>query len=306
MISIQQAGIEILGNNPGHLYYFCGEEYGVKQKYIEHLKSLYSEVVYVDSLGDLFRSFRKKSLVLSKSSLYICRYDTDFIRNLDSMVANNVNVSNINGCVVAVYDDEKSFKKLDKFFSQHVVRFEPVSNKFVFKYVKSDFPELDDRYVDLVVKNCTGGYGQARIVCSQLNVIKDSLYGLEDAEILATFGIRNTLTENQMMHYAASRNFSGVVKVVDSYEGDLNHLVNGLCHVSIELDKAMDSHKETEYSKYVKYWTREDVYNFFEQAYTSTLQLRSEVGGDVYESLIYLASLLRFTKIPSVEQTCKI
>lgn len=301
MISIQQAGIEILGNNPGHLYYFCGEEYGVKQKYIEHLTTIYDEVVDVDSLGDLFRSFKRKSLVSSKNSLYVCRYDSDFVRNLSSSTVEDINVGSINGCVVAVYDDEKSFKKLDKFFSSYVVRFDSVSKQFVFKYVKSDFPELDDRYVSLVVNNCEGGYGQAKIVCSQLNAVRHKLHSLEDTEILSTFGIHNSLTEDQMMRYAACRNVSGVVKVVDSYEGDMNHLINGMCHVAIELDKAMDSRKETPYSKYVKHWTREDVYNFFEQAYTLTLQLRSEVGGNPYEALIYLTSLLKFKHIPSVE-----
>ena len=106
-----------------------------------------------------------------------------------------------------------------------------------------------------------------------------------------------------MMHAAAARSFSGVMSVVDSFEDDLNYLVNGLCHVSIELDKAMDKKgSNSSYSKYVKLWTREDVYNFFEQAYTQTLKMRSTVSCDPYYCIVYLASLLKFKHIPSVSQ----
>lgn len=290
--------MEILGNNPGYLYFFCGTEYGVKRKYIEHLSTLFSSVVEVDSLDELFSSFSKKKLISTSSTLYICRYDFDFLKKLDVG-----KVKKQDGCcVVAIYEDEKSFSKLDKLFPEHVVRFDVVSDRFVLKYLSSDFPDIDERYLSIVASSCPGGYGQAGIVCGQINCIRDRLSSIDDDKLLTLLGLESSLSEQNMMRYAAARNFTGVMKVVDSFEGDVSNLINGMCHVAIELDKAMDSRTPTEYSKYVKYWSREDVYNFFEQSYIQTLNMRSSLNVDAYSVIVYLSSLLRFNRIPSVEQ----
>lgn len=303
MISIQQAGVEILGNSPRSLYFFCGPEYGVKQKYVDHLSQLYGCAVQVETLRELFRSFERKSLVSSRDTLYVCRYDSDFVKKCDSNEAKKVLSHNVNGCVVCIYDDEKQYKKLDKLFPDNVVRFDNVSDKYVVRYLESDYPGLDDHYVKLVSSRCPGGYGQAKVVCGQLSLLGSKISTIEDEDILRTFGLAKAYTEDQMMLAAASRSFSGVMAVVDTFEDDLSYLINGLCHVSIELDKAMDKrNSNSPYAKYVRKWTREDVYNFFEQAYVQTLKLRSNSSMCAYDSLVYLAALLKFRNIPSVSE----
>ena len=78
-----------------------------------------------------------------------------------------------------------------------------------------------------------------------------------------------------------------------------------MCHVSVELDKAMDGNGgKSDFAKYADKWTREDVYNFFDHAYTQTMRLRSGFGSDAYQSLVFLAALLKFKKIPSVDEVC--
>lgn len=303
MLSIQQAGVEILGNKPRSLYFLCGSEYGVKQKYIDHLKHLYSSCTYVDSISDLVKMFSRKSLVSSRNSLYVVRYDAEFVKTVDSAYAKKILSLKVPGCLIAVYDDEKQFHKLDKHFPDNTVYIQAVTKEHCIKYLKADYPNLDDRYVKLAACNCFGGYGQAKIVCSQMNSISSKLHKIDDADLLCTFGIGKKYTEQQMMLCAAARSFEGVMTVVDNYDDDLNFLLNGLCHVAIELDKAMDSKMQnTEYSKYVKFWTRPDVYNFFEQCYVQTLKLRSSTVSSVYSSLVYVAALLNFKRIPSVRE----
>lgn len=302
MLSIQQAGMEILGNSPRSLYFFCGREYGVKKKYVDHLETMYGKVVDVDSLDDLFASFRRKSLVSSKNSLYVSYYDTDFVRSVDSVHMKDILSLHLKGIVIAFYEDDKSFNKLDKLFPDNVVRFDNIPIQFVCKYLRSDFPELDDKYISLAANYCTSGYGQAKIVCSQMNSIRQHLHRMEDKDLLRTLGLEKDITEDVMIRYVAARNSAGVMSVVDSYEGDLQNLINGMCHVAIELDKAMDSKNNTPFSEYVRYWTREDVYNYFEQSYTQILKLRSETGGNAYRCLVYLSSLLKFKVIPSVKE----
>ena len=70
MLSIQQVGSEILNDKPGKLYIFCGAEYGIKYKYIEHLKGFYGQYAESESAYDVISSFAVKKLIpLKQKSL---------------------------------------------------------------------------------------------------------------------------------------------------------------------------------------------------------------------------------------------
>ena len=304
MITIQQAGTQILGNNPKPLYFMCGSEYAIKQQYINHLKGIYKSYQLVDDLQDLFRSFSKKSLISPASCLYVSRYDSLFIKSIDKDKSDKL-TSKIPAscCIVCVYEDEKAFSKLNKCFPDNTVRVDNVDSKYIKKYLKRDYPKLDERYIDLVCDNCEFGYGRAKAACGQLNCIRDFLHSIDDQALLYMLDLSKSNTEQQMMEAAAARSFAGVMHVVDNFEGDVSILLNGMCHVAIELDKALTKKSiDTFAQKYTSNWSVEDVYNFFDQAYTQTLKLRSSIGGNPYNSLVYLASLLKFSKIPSVKQ----
>lgn len=301
MITIQDAGSEILGGNPRNLYIMFGSEYGIKQTYLHALSEHYGSCTESYDALDLFKSFNVKSLIPRKDGLYICRYDDAFYKEAEK-ASKRMNLSNIPGTVVMIYDDERKFKKLDKLFPDSVVRIDPVSSSYVSKYLKRDFPNIDDRHINLISSN-VGCYGQAKIICGQMDVIRDDLYDIDYKDLLLTFGLERKFTENQMMLRAAARDFNGVMLVVDSFEGDAANLVNGMCHVSVELDKVMDGNSgKSDFAKYADKWTREDVYNFFDHAYTQTMRLRSGFGSDAYQSLVFLAALLKFKKIPSVDE----
>lgn len=303
MLSIQQAGVEILGNGARRsIYFLFGQEYGIKRKYLQHLACEYGCTKEVDSLAYLIDMLQRKSLVKKPNCLYVCRYDDEFVKKADSY-SKRISSLSVPGCIACVYDDEKQFKKLDKLFPENVVRFDKVSGDKVFKYLQSDFPELDARYLNLVVNHCASDYSRCLIACEQLNSIRSKLHSVNDDNILTTLGLNRTFTEEQMMICVAAKNFSGVVKAIDSCECDLNYLINGMCHVAIELDKAMHNSKaDCKFRNYVNRWTCEDIYNFFDNCYTETLRLRSSTGGDVYESLIRLAALLKFKRIPGVKE----
>lgn len=282
----------------------CGTEYAIKQQYIDHLKRIYKSCQLVDDLQDLFKSFSKKSLISSSSCLYVSRYDSLFLKSIDKDKSDKL-VAKIpkSCCIVCVYEDEKAFSKLDKCFPENTVRVDSVDSKYIKKYLKRDYPELDERYIDLVCANCQSGYGRAKASCGQLDCIRDFLHSIDDQKLLYMLDLGKSNTEQQMMEAAAARSFAGVMHVVDNFEGDVSVLLNGMCHVAIELDKALTKKSiDTFAQKYASNWGVEDVYNFFDQAYTQILKLRSSTGGSAYNSLIYLASLLKFSKIPSVKQ----
>ena len=302
MISIQDAGSEILCDEPRNLYIMFGEEYGIKQTYLQHLSDHYGSCIESYSAIDLIKSFKVKSLVQRKPSLYVCRYDDDFYKNSDK-IAKSLKIESIPGTLVLLYEDEKKFKKLDKLFPDNVVRVDSVSSEHVSSYLRKDFPSLDVRYVNVISSHVSGVYGQAKVVCNQASYLFDDIYDIDYNKLLSTFGLNRTFTENQMMLRTAARDFNGVMLVVDSFEGDLQNLVNGMCSVAIALDKVLDGkEKKSEYMKYADKWEREDVYNFFNQAYDQIMILRSGASLSAYESLVYLASLLKFKRIPSVSE----
>ena len=63
MLSIQEAGKEILTGHPCKFYVFAGDEYGVKDKYLLALKSHYSDYVEADDVESIFKLMTTKHLI---------------------------------------------------------------------------------------------------------------------------------------------------------------------------------------------------------------------------------------------------
>lgn len=303
MITIQQAGSEILTDKPGKLYFFLGSEFGVKRKYLDHLKQCIGNYVVSDTVEDLIKIFEKKQLIATPKSLYVCRYDSEFIKTLDQKQADRLLKCKYDGCLVCIYEDEKDFKKLDKYFPNNVVRFDAVDSVHVAKYLESDYPNLDSRYCKIIADKSSSGYGQAYNLCNELSYLGSYINKVPDEDILFMLKLEDSSTEDQLMVATAAKSFTSVMRIVDNFDGDLNYLINCFCHVAIELDKTFTNRRtETIVSKYIKKWSMEDIYNFFEQCYTQTLKLRSYTNYKVYDCIVYLASLLKFTHIPSIKQ----
>ena len=69
----------------------------------------------------------------------------------------------------------------------------------------------------------------------------------------------------------------------------------------IELEKVLTGSKVSDsYRKYSEIWDLRSVYNLFMNCYDQVVRLRYS-GMDPKYSLLYLASLLRFRDIPSME-----
>lgn len=304
MLSIQDAGIEILGDNPRSFYIFCGSEYGVKSSYLDHLRSLYSDYIELDTVQELTRSFERKSLVPIDNTLYVCRYDFDFLKVLDDKQVKKFNSYHIPGCLVLIYSDDKSFNKCNKYFEDNTIRFDEISPLFVTKYLISDFPNLDKHYIQLVVPYCYGGYGQAKTICSQLDSISGSIRDLEDIDILRLFALERISTEDQFSIAIASRNFNSMMSIIDSFEGDYNYLLNHFCFTMMNIDKLMDKkNSESPLSRYVKLWTRQDVYYMFSHAYNEMVYSRSYGSSrDIKDALVWMSALVKFSRIPSSDQ----
>jgi ABC-type antimicrobial peptide transport system ATPase subunit len=105
MLSIQEAGQQILRGNPGKFYIFVGQEFGIKTKYLESLVNHYNgEYVEIESVNDVLSMMRTKHLIPLTPKLYIARYDEDFIQSISDSTFKNIESTKIIGTIVCIYE----------------------------------------------------------------------------------------------------------------------------------------------------------------------------------------------------------
>lgn len=302
MISLQEAGTQILGGSPGKFYILLGEEFGVKTKYIEAMTATYGEAVEAASVTEVLSLFKTKHLIPIKPKLYIVRYDDAFVTSLTESVAKQVKSAKIVGTVVCIYESAKHNAKLDKFLGEYTVMIDKVSPQFIRKYLHNDYPNLPDRLIN-IAESISANYGHARRICESMsNADVSRIFKLTDAEISKLFGYSDLATEQEIKRGVAGRNFNYLIQLVDRYDGEVDSLLYAILSTMLELDANMDNpRRQSDLREFTKRWTREDIYYMFSQTYEVLKKLRSISVADPKNLLIYLLGLLQFDSIPSLE-----
>ena len=303
MLSIQQLGMEILGNTPQSFYVFGGPEYGIKRRYIECLTNYYKgNKIEALSVIDLISLMSVKHLVPLTPSVYVVRYDETFLSQINEPIANKLKSAKIVGTIVCIYEDSRAITKLNKFFPDNVASIETVGQNMVAKYLHSDYPQLEDRFIQLAA-NVADNYGHAQCICNSLSHCRDTiLQSMTDAQIASLFGKERTYTDKQLKEAIASRSFRAVLSCLPSFVDKLDAVIYSFLSVAVELDKIFDNHWiESDLSKFAKKWTREDIYNLFMQAFHQ-LELIRSISANPTNCIYFLAALLHFKQIPSVKE----
>lgn len=303
MLSIQQLGLEILGNRPRNFYVFGGPEYGIKKKYIEHITEFYKgNKIESPSMLDLINLMSVKHLVPLKPAVYVVRYDEVFISQLNEALAAKLKSAKIVGTIICIYEDSRAITKLNKFFPDNVAAIEVVSSNMISKYLHKDYPDLDDRYIQLAA-NVSDNYGHAQRICNSLSLCKQSTLGaMSDTEIASMFGKDTTYTEAELRRSIASRSFGAVIRCLPSFVSNYDSILYSFLSVAVELDKVFDnSWADSDLSEYANRWIRVDIYNLFMQTFHQLELLRS-ISASAENSICYLAALLPMKRIPAVEE----
>ena len=303
MLTIQEVGTEILGDKPKKFYVFTGREFGVKCKYLDKLKQHYSgNLIECQSVSDTLNMMRVKHIVPLEPAVYVVRYDEDFIASLNDSTAIQIKNTNVIGTIVCLYENAKHSSKVSKYLPEYTVSIDSVNPAFIFKYLRSEFSNVPDRLLKLAADNMS--YSAARNMCIGLSKISNlsKIESFTDAEILQTFGYNSSSHEFLMKSGVASRNFELCVARLTDYADDLNTIYYAILSLMIEFDKLFDNARsQSDFTRYLKSWTRTDVFNMFMQTYNQLKLSRSMPSFDIENSMIYLFSLLRFSSIPSVE-----
>lgn len=301
MASIQEVGKAILTGKPNKFYIFAGEEYGLKVAYIDKLKALYGSYTESESVEVVLKSMGGVHLVPMLPKLYIVRYDMDFLTKVGVDTQERIFKTNIIGTIVCIYQQPKDVAKCMKYLPDYTVRIDHVSANFLLKYLKSDYSSLDDETIKKVI-DVTTDYSLAKSICYDLTFLPaTSRKSLTPVAIAKAFGHEASSTEEAFKLGVAARNFKYIVQVIESYEGDLNLLLYAILSVMIELEKIhKQQHTTSPYREYSKQWPLLSIYNMFQHTY-QMLQLSRKYSISNRDAIVYLAALLGFNPIPSVE-----
>ena len=302
MITIQELGLSIMSDSPAKVYIVGGDEYGIKDKYIDTLTKFYGKKEEYPSVQDVLNIFNVKHFIPLKPTLYVVRYDDNFVSKISADLAKKVKNANILGTLFCIYNEPKHIAKLDKYLPEHVCTVDAVNPKFIEKYLTADFPELDSRSIQIATK-LASNYGHARTLCKSMSQMeRQDLTSMTEMQFAKLFGCESASCEEDMQKAVAGRNFAAASQLLDTYEGDLDSLIYMILRTMIELEKVMTSkYAESPLKDYAKCWKLEYVYNLFMNTYSELQKLRSGKSSNIKATLIYLFGLFTFKDIPSPE-----
>lgn len=296
MLSIQEVGLSILGDNPKNFYILGGSEYGIKDKYIEILVSKIGAKLEYETVSEVINLMSKHHIIPLQPQVYIVRYDKDFVSKAKDLSAKVLSL-NIVGTLVLIYEDEKDITKLDKSFPDNTAVISAIDTKLMQKYLKSDFPELNKQTIEYAAKNAFNYY-QAKSICRCLNAVRDKIV-LSEKQMVALFDIQPNYSNNDVQVAVASRNFNALVYIAEHYDGDLQNILYQILRVMIELDKVQSSrYSNSPLKEYAKNWKPADIYWMFNHTYEAIKSLRSGYTIEVKDLITYLGALMVFKNIP--------
>ena len=299
MLSIQDVGLSIFSDNPKKFYILGGSEYGIKDKYIEILTSKIGSKIEYDFVMEVVNLMSKYHIIPLQPQVYVVRYDKGFVSSATKELAAKILSLNILGTIVLIYEDTKDITKLDKLFPDNTASIDPIDAKPLTKYLRTDFPDLDKKSIDSVIKHTTNYY-QAKNICRCLDVIKDKTL-LTEKQIMALFDIQPNYSDADIQVSIANKDFNSLVYMSEHYDGDVQNILYLILRTMVELDKCMTGkYVNSPLKKYVKNWTKPDIYYMFNHTYNAIKSLRSGYIVDTLDLITYLGALMRFKNIPDL------
>ena len=303
MRTIQDVGLEIFNHSPAKFYAFLGPEYGIKCRYLDMIAETYKgSVVEADSVQSVISMMKTKHIVPLQPSLYIVRYDETYLSSLDNASFMKLKDIKMIGTLVMIYQTEKQCSKVEKYLPDISVYVGNVDTKFVEKYLKQDFPNLDSRLVKLAAY-CGTDYGHAKNIGGCMNSVPSNEFmSYQDSDICKLFGKVDEVDDKVLQIHIAARDVNFLMSNINKFLENTDNTIYTLMSTMVEFDKIWgNKYSDSPIKKYQKVWSREDVYYVFMHGYHQ-LRLRRSISVNDENQLITLFSLLSFSPVPSIEE----
>lgn len=302
MLTVQELGLSILGDQPKPFYFIAGDEYGVIEKYIDTLAAHYSKKVEHEKVVDVIKMMSGSHLIPMDPQLYIVRYDSQFASSFDDKVAAKIKKCKMIGTLICTFSTPDSLKKIDKYLPEYTGVVSGIDPKFMSKHLHKDFPGLDDRSISIAVKYA-GSYSKARSMCKSMSFADaEELARLSENEIASMFGCTVTADEKALSVLFAARDSAKLIRALEKYEGDMNAVHYTFLNTLLEIEKIKSSkYSNSDLRQFAQAWTIPDIYYTFSTVYSEIVRMRSGLWSDPASSATYIAGLIAFSPVPNEE-----
>ena len=298
MITIQEFGTEIMQQKPRKFYAFCGTEYGVKKKYLDIISKIYSgRKVEMESVDKALKMMSVKKMIPLQPTLYVIRYDNAFLKDLDKYVK-VIQKANIIGTIVVIYDTDTAEYRCDKLIPNNLVIFEPVDIKFIFKYLKNDFPELEDNVINTVL-TIVHDYISAYNICYSLNSVDRNIrVCLDQDSIRRTFCSDQSVDISMIKYGIAARDARYCFNLLYQYDGAADTIVYQILSALLEIEKCLVYKKGGSYAmKHINAWSIYDVQGMFQNLYDLLVKSRSSESVDLRHGIECVIASMSYSPI---------
>lgn len=299
MLSMQDGAAQLLSDAPGSLYFLTGPDYGVKRKYIDHVSGIYGgNVVETESFAALVDDLSRTSLFPRPSTLYIARYDKDLISNLDADLAKSLKSMRFSGTIIGIYQEDKSEKKLDKFFPDCTLRVNPLSEALQLKHLKSDHPGLDDGIVAKCIK-VGGDYIKASNMCDALELLgQTEASSMSQGDLVDLFGCEPAYDKQRFKQAVTRRSTGSMYKMLDAHDSsDYSEMLYDMLSALFDVAKALESGKPSSVVpiEALRKWSLPQVKHMFDIIYEQISLIRSQPAYSQETALLYTISMFNFS-----------
>ena len=300
MLSIQDLGLSIMGDSPKNLYILGGCEFGIKEKYIDILCSKIGPRVEMSSFLKLIDMMSVNHIIPLQPKVYVIRYDKEFLSKINDKVLALYKKCKIVGAAILIYEVHTEVTKLDKYFPDNTCEVDNVSPKFIKKYILQEFPDINNHYVDTVLKY-SSDYYNVRNVCRALYCIQDK-YSLSESDIISNFALSNAFSDNDIQLAIANRDYRSLIYMIDNYSGNTQNILYLILKTMIELDKISENkYSDSPLKSAIKKWDRYSIYNMFNITYHTLVQMRKGYTINTENEISNVLFMLTFKNIPTLE-----
>lgn len=294
MLEIRQAACEILTGNPQRLYFFTGPEYGVKYQYIQDLKSQFNNYEEHSSLLDLINILSSKSLIRRPKTVYVVRYDKDFISKLNADIASKLKSLKFEGTVIGIYEDEKSEAKLDKYFEDNTVRINFLTTENIIKNLSKEYSNLSEIHIRHIADMGADLY-QCQSMCKSLSLLDAKLtHSMSKDEFEALFAYSSNCNIDRFKSSIAARNIKVALIELDKYDGDYSTLIYDVLSTFIEIAKVFEKkYSDSFVKKYMNVWNPDFLNYMYDLTFEQLEKLRNTSTYKSYDAMVYIILSLR-------------
>lgn len=301
--TIQDVGQEFFDGNLKQLYFFLGSEYGIKQKYIELAEKHYNTThIEKDSIDDIISLFSVARLFPLAPTVYVVRYDSEFLTKLTDKNIKTLEKLKIIGTLICIYEDSAQCKKIANAFPDYSISIDKVNPQFVVKYLTNDFPTMSNIAINNIV-SITDNYALATTICQSLSMLPIDIQNqITPMEMRDMFGLDVEINDDFIKCCIAARDFKNLMNIID-YINDFDRFLYDTTSVCLELEKLKtNQHGKSILAPYVDYWTIADIYTLFNITYEELKLTRQ--GKLARDSACYIATSIQFSPIPNLRERC--